>query len=145
MKKKIFRFFKRLKLKTYIWLTKKTFIKTYSDDVESYEKTFFLICTKIIGRKDSEFMIAPVSNKRYIKNDTLHLFITISNNRVDLTNHVYHYSVKLSNRDWDRLIFIFDKETDKRITNYENTINSQIENSLHKVLDKITKSKLDKK
>ncbi len=86
-------------------------------------------------------MIAPVSNKRYIKNDTLSLFITISNNRVDLTNHIYHYSVKLNGRDWERLLFIFDKETDKRIIDYETTINSQIQNSLGKVLEKISKIK----
>lgn len=141
MKKRIYRFFRRLKLRLYIWARSRNMVPSYQDDVESYEKTFFLICTKTIGHKDSEFMIAPVSNKRYIKNDTLSLFITISNNRVDLTNHVYHYSVKLNGRDWERLLFIFDKETDKRIIEYETTINSQIQNSLSKVLEKISKIK----
>jgi len=62
--------------------------------------------------------------------------------RIDLTNHVYHYSVKLSNRDWERVTQIFDIETEKRRLSYEDTVNSQIKNSLHNVLERI--SNLDK-
>jgi hypothetical protein len=66
------------------------------------------------------------------------LFITMDSNRVDLTNHIYHYSVKLNNRDWERVTKIFDQETEKRRLKYEDTIKSQIKNSLHKVLEKVS-------
>jgi hypothetical protein len=56
-----------------------------------------------------------------------------------LTNHIYHYNVKLSNRDWERVTYVFDNETEKRRVEYEETINSQIKNSLHNVLDRISK------
>jgi len=74
-------------------------------------------------------MFAPMSNKRYIENKKMDVFITMYDKRVDLTNHVYHYNVNLTNRDWERITYIFDNETEKRRLNYENNINSQIKNS----------------
>ena len=50
---------------------------------------------KIIQHKDTEFMIAPMSDKRYLKNDDMKIFITMTDHRVEITNHVYNYNVKL--------------------------------------------------
>jgi hypothetical protein len=142
MEKKIIRFFKRLKLRFYIWIKKGRVIPTYEDQTTSYEKTCFMICLKVIKHPSTKFMIAPMSSKRYMENKELDIFITMDYTRIDLTNHVYHYSVKLSNRDWERVTQIFDIETEKRRLNYEETVNSQIKNSLHNVLERI--SNLDK-
>jgi hypothetical protein len=101
-----------------------------------------MICLKVIKHPKTKFMIAPMSSKRYMENKELDIFITMDCTRIDLTNHVYHYSVKLSNRDWERVTQIFDTETEKRRLNYEDTVNSQIKNSLHNVLERI--SNLDK-
>ena len=138
MKKRLFRFFRRLKLRFYIWMKKGKVIPTYEDEMTSYEKTCFMICLKVIKHPTTKFMIAPMSNKRYIENKELDIFITMDSNRVDLTNHVYHYSVKLNNRDWERVTQIFDLETEKRRLNYEDIVNSQIKNSLHNVLERIS-------
>jgi hypothetical protein len=140
MTKRIKRFFKRLKLRTYLYFKKIGFAPTHQDDPTTYEKTCFLICLKVIQHPDTKFMIAPMSNKRYLENKQIDIFITMDYGRVDLTNHVYHYSVKLSNRDWERMSKIFDQETEKRRLKYEDTINSQIKNSLHNVLEKVSKS-----
>ena len=140
MKKKIIRFFQRLKLRFYIWSKKKdgSIIPTYEDAPASYEKTCFQICLKVIKHPETKFMSAPMSNKRYIENKKMDVFITMYDKRVDLTNHVYHYNVNLTNRDWERITYIFDNETEKRRLNYENNINSQIKNSLHNVLERIS-------
>jgi hypothetical protein len=111
---------------------------TAEEEVTTYEKTTFQICLKMIKNPTSKFMIAPMSNKRYIENKDMDLFITMDYGRVDLTNHVYHYSVKLSQRDWERITYIFDSEAEKRRLNYEDKVNSQIKNSLHNVLKKIS-------
>jgi hypothetical protein len=142
MKKKLFRFFRRLKLRFYIWLKKGRTLPTYEEEVTTYEKTCFMICLKVIKHPSTKFMIAPMSSKRYMENKELDIFITMDYTRIDLTNHVYHYSVKLSNRDWERVTQIFDIETEKRRLSYEDTVNSQIKNSLHNVLKRI--SNLDK-
>jgi hypothetical protein len=138
MIKKIVRFFRRLKLRFYLWSKKGKMFKTYEEEVSSYEKTCFQICLQMIKHPSTKFMIAPMSNKRYIENKEMDIFITMDNGRIDLTNHVYHYSVKLTNRDWERITYIFDVETEKRRLNYEDTINSQIKNSLHNVLERIS-------
>ena len=138
--KRIKRFFKRLKIRVYLAFRRNGFAPTHQDDPTTYEKTCFLICLKVIQHPDTKFMIAPMSNKRYLENKEIDIFITMDYGRVDLTNHVYHYSVKLSNRDWERMSKIFDQETEKRRLKYEDTINSQIKNSLHNVLEKVSKS-----
>jgi hypothetical protein len=138
--KRIWNFFRRFKLKMYLWIRKgNNFAKTYEEEAISYEKTCFQICLKAIKHPDTKFMIAPVSNKRYIENKTMDIFITMYDGRVDLTNHIYHYDVKFSSRDWERITYVFDNETEKRRIDYEDTINSQIKNSLHNVLDRISK------
>ncbi len=119
MKKKLFRFFRRLKLRFYIWFKKGRTLPTYEEEATTYEKTCFMICLKVIKHPSTKFMIAPMSNKRYMENKELDIFVTMDYKRVDLTNHVYHYSVKLSNRDWERITQIFDMETEKRRLNYE--------------------------
>jgi len=121
-----------------LWSQRSKIIPTYKEDVSSYEKTCFKICLKIISNKDTEFMFAPLSDKKYLKNDLLDIFITFSERRVDITNHVYHYNIKLSDRDWTRLNYIFDKEADKRRIDMETQVNSQIKNSLDDVLEKIS-------
>jgi hypothetical protein len=139
MMSKVERFFKRLKLKFYIW-SKKGGVNfaNQEEEISSYEKTCFLICLKAIKHKNTKFMIAPMSNKRYLENKEMDIFITMNDGRVDLTNHIYHYDVKLSKRDWERITYVFDTETEKRRLNYEDTINSQIKNSLHNILERVS-------
>ena len=139
MKSRIERFFKRLKLKLYIWTTKSAgSFAPQEEEISSYEKTCFLICIKAIKHKNTKFMIAPMSQKRYLENKEMDIFITMNDGRVDLTNHIYHYDVKLSKRDWERITYVFDMETEKRRLNYEDTINSQIKNSLHNILERVS-------
>lgn len=139
MKTKINRFFSRLKLRLYLWTKSPSkIIPTFQEESVSYEKMCFKICLKVIQHKNTEFMIAPMSDKRYLKNDDMKIFITMSEHRVEITNHVYNYNVKLSIRDWQRITYVFDTETDKRRLSYESDVNSQITNSLHNILDKVS-------
>jgi len=113
-------------------------MKTY-EEVELHEKTAFKICVKLISYKDSDFMIAPMSQKRFIINEKLNLFIIIDYGRVEITNHVFHYDVRLSNRDFERVTYLYDTETEKRRSNTEITIKSNIKNTLDKVYEAIIK------
>jgi hypothetical protein len=139
MKSKLMHYIKRLKLKFYIWTKRSSIAPTYEEDIISYEKVSFKICLKLIKHIDSEFMIAPISDKKYIRNEELDIFISLYDRKIDITNHIYHYSVKLNERDWDRINFIFNKEADKRRLEMESQVNSQIKNSLHDILERITK------
>jgi hypothetical protein len=80
-----------------------------------------------------------MSGKRYIRNNELSMFITMDFGRVEITNHVFNYNVKLLNRDWERLIYIFDTETEKRRLEMEKEVSSNIKNSLDHVLERLVK------
>ena len=82
MKKFFKRFIKRFKLQFYL-MGKKSPIHTYEEDAVTYEKTCFKICLKLISNLDSEFMIAPMSGKRYIRNEELNMFITLATSNGD--------------------------------------------------------------
>jgi hypothetical protein len=137
MKKAFLRFYKRFK----VYLTKlnrSSAMKTH-EELELHEKTAFKICVKLISHEDSVFTIAPLTNKRYILNETLNLFIIIDYGRVEITNHIFHYDVKLSGRDFDRVLYLYDIETEKRRNTTEKEIKTNIKNTLDSIYKKIVK------
>jgi hypothetical protein len=137
MKKLFNRIYKRFKVRLNK-IGRSSSLKTY-EEVELHEKTAFKICVKLISDKDSDFMIAPMSQKRFIINEKLNLFILIDYGRVEITNHVFHYDVRLSNRDYERITYLYDTETEKRRSNTEMTIKSNIKNTLDKLYEAIIK------
>jgi hypothetical protein len=108
------------------------------EEIEPYEKTAFKICVKMISHPKSDFMIAPMSAKRYIINEELGLFVIIDYGKVEITNHVFHYDIKLTGRDFERIVYLYDNETEKRRNLTEAEVKGNIKNSLLKVYDKIS-------
>lgn len=100
------------------------------------ERFCYEICKKLIINSESKLTIAPVSNKRYIKNDENQMFIVICNGTIMLINHVYSYSVYCDFDDnYNELIRLFDNEVEKRRIELENEIKSNIQHSLKKILE----------
>jgi hypothetical protein len=92
----------------------------------------------MINHPDSKFTIAPLSNKRYIINKQLDIFIIIVDSKIEITNHVYHYVINLGERDVNKIIEHFNNKLDHLLVQYEGKIKSQIENTLHNIYEKIT-------
>ena len=135
---RIKRFFKRIYVKFLIWRRNKGIFKT-EETHDDYEKMSATICRKLMNRKDTKFSIAPLSEKRYIINEHLGMFIVLEpyGRDVELTNHVYHYSVRVTEKTFNTLAHIFDSKVEAIRLKYENEIKAQVEHSLHNVLDKI--------
>jgi hypothetical protein len=96
------------------------------------------ICKKLIIHPDSKLNIAPLSNKRYIKNDNKNMFVVIENNTIILINHVYSYTVYFEyNENYKQLIRLFDDTVEKNRLEFENEIKSNIHHSLKKILDSL--------
>lgn len=136
MKRYFKRLFKRLGLK--IYLRFKSISRTDMSSVDANEIKSSAICRKLISHPDSIFLIAPLSHKRYIKNDSLGVFIVLSNNRINITNHVYNYDVNLSQTISDKLNNIFDRKVEALRLEFETEIKSQIKHSLTTILGKLT-------
>ena len=107
------------------------------EEVGPHEKTAFKICLRLISDKDSDFMIAPMSQKRFIINEKLNLFVVLDWGRVEITNHIFHYDVKLSSRDNERITYLYDMETEKRRNKTEVLVKSNIKNTLDKIYQSI--------
>ena len=137
MKKLFRRMFLRMRVKLKIWGRNHDIIKTYTED-NGYEKKAMAICRKLINHEGSKFTIAPLSQKRYIVNKTLGLFIIIDYNKLEITNHIYHYVIHLNNHDASRIIKSFNDKVENERIEYETEIKSNIQNTLNKILDKIT-------
>ncbi len=138
IKKWIKKITKRLYVRFVIWSHKKSTFKT-EEDADEYEKMSASICRRLMNRPDTKFSIAPLSEKRYIINENLGMFIVLEpyNRSIELTNHVYHYSVRMREKQFKSVAHIFDNKVEAIRLKYENEIKEQIEHSLHNVLDKI--------
>jgi hypothetical protein len=130
------RLFGRLRIKFKLWLRNVDLIKTHKE-VSGYETKAMAICRKLINHPNSKFTIAPLSQKKYIVNKPLGLFIIIDGNKVEITNHVYHYVINLSNVDALKIIRSFNNKVECERNEYESEIKSNIQNTLNKILDKI--------
>jgi hypothetical protein len=134
--KQMIKYFKRLRLK--IYLKVKRIARPNISSLDVNEIKSYAICRKLILRPDSTFLIAPLSNKRYIKNDFLGMFIVLSGNRINITNHVYNYDVNLTQTISDKLNDMFDKKVDSLRLEFEMELKSQIKHSLTTILNKLT-------
>jgi len=95
------------------------------------------ICRRLISHPDSKFLIAPLSNKRYIKNDPLGMFIVLSDNQINITNHVYNYDVNVSSVISNKLDTMFDNKVESLRLSFELEMRSQIKHSLTTILKKL--------
>jgi hypothetical protein len=130
------RLIRRLRVKFKLWLRKTDFIRTHKE-VSGYETKAMAICRKLISHPNSKFTIAPLSQKKYIVNKPLGLFIIIDDTKVEITNHVYHYVINLTMVDALKIIKAFNDKVECERNQYEAEIKSNIQNTLNKILDKI--------
>lgn len=132
------RFFNRLYFKYLLWIRKNKFLKPVID-VDPHENIYANICRKLMSKPNTKFSLAPLSEKRYIINEELGMFITIEpySRTVELTNHVYHYFVKMNDKTFKSIVHIFDNKLEDIRLKYENEVKDRIQHSLHIVLDKL--------
>jgi hypothetical protein len=107
--------------------------------VEEEESICYEICKKLISLKDSQLTIAPISNKRYIKNDNQKMFIVIENRMVTLINHIYSHNVYFENDEYlTEINQLIDQEIDRKRIELEKEIESNIKHSLKNILNKLS-------
>jgi hypothetical protein len=136
MKKAILRFFKRLYVKM-VLLNRK-----YSSDakqpISQTQKMCMSIARKLIRHPESQFLIAPISGKKYITNSEVDLFIFFDKRAISITNHIYHYDIILNDRNWYKIIKMYDTKVEEIREKVETQIMSQIEHSLENILNKVS-------
>lgn len=103
------------------------------------EKITIEICNRLLDEYDSKLTFAPISNKRYIKNERKDMYIVIHEHTINLINHIYSYSIYVSDTELYRnLTNKFDNILDKERLKLEDEIQSNIQHSLKNILNKLT-------
>jgi hypothetical protein len=96
----------------------------------SYELECLKICKKLISKPDSVLLLTPLTQKRYIKNDSMSIFVTIDGSLVNVINHKYSYLVPMSDRSIKELNDYFNITVEASRQKMENEITSNIKHSL---------------
>lgn len=98
----------------------------------------FEICKKLITNKSSKLTSSPLSNKRYIKNDELKIFVVIENRMMTIINHTYRYNVYFEQDEYYlQIIEMIDNEVERKRIELEEEIKSNIEFSLKNILNNL--------
>lgn len=135
MGKKVTGYLPNLLFKFYLFLKQKFDTRPPITHEEQYSVD---ICHKLIKTPTSKLTYAPLSHKRFIKNDELDMFIVIGNSTINLINHVYSYSVYIENTDlYNSVLESFDKVLEEKRQELEDEIRSNIQHSLKNILEKI--------
>jgi hypothetical protein len=135
MKKKILRFLKRTYV--YLILLNRKYSHESRQPISQTQKMSMSIARKLITHPDSQFLIAPISGKKYITNSVVDLFIIFDKRALSITNHVYHYDVILNDRNWDKIIKMYDDKVEEIRQKVEDQVMSQIEHSLENIIKKV--------
>ena len=117
-------------------ISKKSFDERQEAKTNAKQCTF--ICRKLIHSQSSDLLIAPISRKKYIKNEKLGIFITMEDGEVTITNHTYSYFIKLSDTEWNKLKDFFKNEMELRAMHMEKEMEYQIRHSLDTIYTKIS-------
>jgi UDP-2,3-diacylglucosamine pyrophosphatase LpxH len=126
--------FKKFLFKSLIKLNKSINPDYYIDENERLSVS---ICRKLINDKNSKFLISPLSQKRYIKNDENQIFVVIHGDSINITNHVYDYDIIISTKMAKKLKRLFDNKVEESRLKLDIEIHSQVKHSLKKILNRL--------
>ena len=129
---------KRVKQKVYI-KCKKTFDSSYRTEVDIQQTSAYLICKKLIEKEGTTLLMAPLSGKRYIKQEDGDLFIIISSNSIQIINHVYSYTIPMSGHTLVKTMDVFDNKLEGERNQLEFDVKSNIQKSLNQIKDELAK------
>jgi hypothetical protein len=73
----------------------------------------------MLEKKETVLLIAPISSKRYMKNEKYGIYIVFHGRTIEVVNHVYNYTVSLDDKTWNILIEEFNYELEERRKEFE--------------------------
>jgi hypothetical protein len=122
----------------------KTYIKVSSfptsfdsADLSAEQQSCVKIIKLLATDSDSEILMAPISEKYYIRKDEI--FIVIDRNIVSVINSVYHYDFSFSDKLHGHLTSFLRRVIENRRVKMEATMRSKIQRSLTHIYDDLCK------
>ena len=102
------------------------------------EKYGVQICNKLLDLPTSKLTYAPISDKRYLINETKSMYVIISNHTINITNHIYSYSIYIQEiSSYNKIIKKFDAILENDRVRIEEEIEHNIKHSLQTILNSL--------
>jgi hypothetical protein len=134
-KKKTFGYLTRILYKFYLKLKDKFDTGPKITDEEKY---CIEICNKLLTLPTSKLTYAPISDKRYLVNDEKSMYVIIANHTMNITNHVYSYSIYVQETSsYAKIIKKFDSILEINRIKIEEEIQQNIKHSLQTILNSL--------
>ena len=99
-----------------------------------YEMDCLAICKKLIDKPETQLLLTPLSNKKYIYNPDNSIFITLEGNTVNVINHKYSYTVAVQDGTKEEIVNHFNIVLENQRLKMEEEITSNIKHSLRTIL-----------
>lgn len=97
------------------------------------------ICQKLLEFPESKLTYAPISNKRFIKNEEKNIFVVIEHRNISVVNHSYSYSLYVEDDAmYGGIIKSFDSTMESQRKTLEQEMSNNIQFTLKKVLERIS-------
>lgn len=129
---------KRAKQRTYITF-KKMFDPSFRTESDMQQTSAYLICKRLIEKEGTTLLMAPLSGKRYIKQEDGDLFIIIGGDSIQIINHVYSYTIPMSGHTLIKTMDAFDNKLEGERNQLEFDVKSNIQKSLNQIKDELAK------
>jgi hypothetical protein len=141
MKNKLFRWFKYRLTRLYLKIigVKLSLDSTILNDEQ---KKGVRIVKMLATDKDSEILMAPISNRYFIKNDEI--FVVLDLYRITVINSVYHYDIHVTENTSSELAAFMRRIIEKKRSLMEKEMRAKIEKSLDHIVVHLTE-KFNKK
>ena len=92
---------------------------------------------KMAKSEKSELLISPISDKRYVKNDERQVLLILDNYEITLINHVFSYTIRISQKTAKQLVDTFNTETEKRRLEMESEFKNNVRHSLQTIISSL--------
>ena len=129
---------KRTKQKTYFKF-KRTFDTSFAAQVDTQQTSAYLICKRLIDKPGTTLLMAPLSGKRYIKQEDENLFIIINSDSIQIINHVYSYIIPMTGRILKKTLSAFDNKLESNREGLEMEVKGNIQKSLNQIKNELAK------
>ena len=128
-------YFTRLLFRFYLKLKDKF---DQSPKITDEEKYCVQICLKLLENPSSKLTFAPVSSTRFIVNEDKQMIVVINNHTINITNHVYSYTVYIQeSSSYIKVVKRFDTLLEEEEQNIQEEIRRNIKHSLQCILDNL--------
>ena len=132
---------RRLIQKAYIGMHRKTAI--HPSPKSPYQSECIGIFKKMLSHQGTILIVAPISSRIYMKNESQGIYIVIHGKTMEVINKVYKYMILLDEKSWGKVIEEFNCELEKRGGEFEAEMSKNVKNSLKTILKSIDQNEAE--